>query len=183
MSPAAAVAAQREEHRVRPAVSRRALGARQAWLYQWRDGRVPAGAARLFTAHRGRYGPPADRRIIAGTVAVLAVIGAIAAATRSIALGGIPVVAALFAGYWAPTVTAYRRHAPNAEPILMINLFLGWTLVGWVVAMAMAVRNVPPAAQPPATPPRPEPATPPPPPPSALPRPPPSPDSPPDGGP
>jgi len=118
-------------------------------------------------------------------VAVLVVIAVIAAVTHSVALGGIPVVAALFAGYWAPTVTAYRRHAPNAEPILVINLFLGWTVVGWVVAMAMAVRNVPPAppaAPPPATPPPPEPAGPhswP----SALPLPPPSPDSPPDGDP
>ena len=53
------------------------------------------------------------RRLIAGTVAVLVVIAVIAAVTHSVALGGIPVVAALFAGYWAPTVTAYRLARPE----------------------------------------------------------------------
>jgi hypothetical protein len=27
--------------------------------------------------------------------------------------------------------------------VLVINLFLGWTFVGWVVALAMALRDVP----------------------------------------
>jgi transposase len=174
LSPAAVVASQTEEHEVRHAVRRSARDADRTWLRKWRDGRVPAGAARRFAARWGS-GPPAGRRLIAGTVAVLAFIAVIAAVTGSIALGGIPVVAALFAWYWAPTATAYRRHAPNAEPILMINLFLGWTLVGWVVAMAMAVRSMPPAPPAPSA----EPASPSSP-PSALPRPPP--DSP-DGGP
>ena len=31
-----------------------------------------------------------------------------------------------------------RRNRSNVEPIAMINLFLGWSLVGWVVALVMA---------------------------------------------
>jgi hypothetical protein len=97
----------------------------------------PDGQSRPLAPQPGRR-----RDIIIGTaamLAVLAVLAGISAATRSIPLGGTLLVAALFAWYWAPTVTAYRRHAPNAESILMINLFLGWTLAGWAVAMAMAM--------------------------------------------
>ncbi len=73
----------------------------------------------------------------------LVVLAGISAVTRSVPLGGTLLVAALFTGYWAPTVTAYRRHAADAELILIINLLLGWTLAGWAVAMAMAVRRLP----------------------------------------
>lgn len=47
--------------------------------------------------------------------------------------------------YWIPTVVALvRRHEiPNVGSIVIINLFLGWTLVGWVVALAMACRSRP----------------------------------------
>jgi len=68
VSVAAGIAAQREQHQVPHAVSCRALGVSQAWFYKWRDGHVPARAARraalaaevarLFRAHRGTYGSP-----------------------------------------------------------------------------------------------------------------------------
>ncbi len=32
---------------------------------------------------------------------------------------------------------------PNAGSVAVITLLLGWTLVGWAVAIAMAVRSVP----------------------------------------
>lgn len=37
-----------------------------------------------------------------------------------------------------PTFIAYRREHPNRIPILLVNLFFGWTLVGWVVALVWA---------------------------------------------
>jgi hypothetical protein len=43
--------------------------------------------------------------------------------------------------YWAPTMVAVLRHAPHFGSVLVVNLFLGWTLVGWVVALAMACRS------------------------------------------
>jgi putative transposase len=68
VSLAAVIASQRERHRVPHAVSCRALGVSQSWFYKWRDGHVPARAARraalaaevarLFAVHRGTYGSP-----------------------------------------------------------------------------------------------------------------------------
>jgi putative transposase len=65
---AALIAAQREQHRVPHAVSCRALGVSRSWFYRWKDGALPARAARrqllaaevgrLFAAHRGTYGSP-----------------------------------------------------------------------------------------------------------------------------
>jgi hypothetical protein len=52
----------------------------------------------------------------------------------------------LLAVYFLPAYVAYRRFHPNAVPILLLNLFLGWTLVGWVAALvwaAMAHSNIP----------------------------------------
>lgn len=37
-----------------------------------------------------------------------------------------------------PTFIAYRREHPNRVPILLVNLFFGWTLVGWVAALVWA---------------------------------------------
>lgn len=48
--------------------------------------------------------------------------------------------------YFVPTVVAFSRGVPNKGSVLVLNLFLGWTLVGWVVALAMAARS---AQQPP----------------------------------
>lgn len=42
-----------------------------------------------------------------------------------------------------PWWVAIRRRVPNTGSIIVIDIFLGWTLVGWVVAMAMACRSIP----------------------------------------
>ncbi|MEW2177598.1 superinfection immunity protein [Streptomyces sp. NPDC005406] len=49
------------------------------------------------------------------------------------------IVAALV--YFVPAVVAFSRGVPNKGSVLVLNLFLGWTLVGWVVALAMAARS------------------------------------------
>ena len=62
-----------------------------------------------------------------------------------------PAVWAVFALiiYFAPSIVGGGRHVPNVGSIFVINLFLGWTLIGWVVALAMASRTVPTAPAPP----------------------------------
>jgi len=50
--------------------------------------------------------------------------------------------------YWVPTIVAVARKAPNRGSVAVINGFLGWTFVGWVVALAMACRSVPEPAGP-----------------------------------
>jgi Superinfection immunity protein len=40
--------------------------------------------------------------------------------------------------YFAPTLVAQGRRHRRTEAIFAINLFLGWTLLGWVVALVWA---------------------------------------------
>jgi len=47
--------------------------------------------------------------------------------------------------YFMPTIIAFLRHVPNAGSVAVINTFLGWTLIGWVVSLAMACRSTPPS--------------------------------------
>jgi len=35
------------------------------------------------------------------------------------------------------------RHTHNSMGILLLNLFLGWTLIGWFVALLMAIFSMP----------------------------------------
>jgi hypothetical protein len=43
----------------------------------------------------------------------------------------------IFALYWLPSIVAAIRQA-NVGPVIVVNLFLGWTFIGWVVSLAMA---------------------------------------------
>jgi hypothetical protein len=52
----------------------------------------------------------------------------------------------IIAAYWVPTLVAWTRHVPNLAQVAIVNGFLGWTFVGWVVALVMAAKPVPPAA-------------------------------------
>lgn len=45
--------------------------------------------------------------------------------------------------YFLPAIIAAARHTHNAMGILMLNLFLGWTGVGWFVALLMAICSAP----------------------------------------
>lgn len=50
--------------------------------------------------------------------------------------------------YFIPSIVGSSRKVVNIGSIFAINLFLGWSLVGWVVALAMALRTNPPHAYP-----------------------------------
>ena len=41
--------------------------------------------------------------------------------------------------YFLPSTLAYRKQHSNKTAILILNLFLGWTLIGWVGALVWAV--------------------------------------------
>jgi len=43
--------------------------------------------------------------------------------------------------YFAPALVAYNREHHNAAPILVLNLFLGWTFVGWVAALVWSLTD------------------------------------------
>ena len=54
---------------------------------------------------------------------------------------GLLLWAALIIGYFIPTIVAWTRHVPHRGSVTIVNVFLGWTIVGWVVALAMACRS------------------------------------------
>lgn len=41
--------------------------------------------------------------------------------------------------YLAPTFFAAWRKHPGLPKILILNVFLGWTLIGWAAALALAM--------------------------------------------
>jgi hypothetical protein len=45
--------------------------------------------------------------------------------------------------YFAPTIVAGIRRHHNMGPLVVVNVLLGWTLIGWVVALAMAFSKPP----------------------------------------
>jgi Superinfection immunity protein len=45
--------------------------------------------------------------------------------------------------YFLPAIIAAVRHTHNSTGILLLNLFLGWTMVGWFVALLMAIFSRP----------------------------------------
>lgn len=45
----------------------------------------------------------------------------------------------VFALYFLPTIVGWKHK--NINSISMLNLFLGWTFIGWVIAIVWAVSN------------------------------------------
>jgi hypothetical protein len=43
--------------------------------------------------------------------------------------------------YFIPSLIAHRRKATNRSYVYAINLFLGWSFIGWIIAFVMAVRT------------------------------------------
>jgi len=57
--------------------------------------------------------------------------------------------------YFAPGMVASMRHQRNAQAIWVLDLLLGWSVLGWAVAMVWASMDQPASPAPPA-PPRPK---------------------------
>lgn len=53
--------------------------------------------------------------------------------------------------YLLPTFEAKLRDHPNIASISIVNVFLGWTVIGWIVAVAWAYRKPEPVALAPAS--------------------------------
>jgi hypothetical protein len=46
-----------------------------------------------------------------------------------------------FVMYFLPSILAFARNKRDTGAILLLNLFLGWTMIGWVVALVWAVKQ------------------------------------------
>jgi len=60
--------------------------------------------------------------------------------------------------YFLPSIVGAGRKVPDLGTVLVINVFLGWTIIGWIAALALAARTAIPkvevagSSQPPALP-------------------------------
>jgi hypothetical protein len=54
------------------------------------------------------------------------------------AVFGIAALIVLSGIYFLPAIVASKRHHRNKDVIAVVNLFLGWTFLGWVIALAWA---------------------------------------------
>ena len=54
------------------------------------------------------------------------------------------VTMATAAMYLLPILIGAARRVPDLGSVAVINILLGWTLAGWVVALAIALRSVTP---------------------------------------
>jgi len=52
-------------------------------------------------------------------------------------------ITVLFVMYWLPTLVAIVRRTPSALGVAVINFFLGWTVIGWIVALVLALAAYP----------------------------------------
>jgi hypothetical protein len=54
--------------------------------------------------------------------------------------------------YWLPSIVAYFRHVPHLFSVVVTNALLGWTVIGWLVSLCMALRHPQPSlSEPPVT--------------------------------
>jgi hypothetical protein len=56
----------------------------------------------------------------------------------------LPALAILGCLYFLPTLLAAVQRKTNAGAIFALNLFLGWTLIGWVIALSWSLMEGPP---------------------------------------
>jgi hypothetical protein len=54
---------------------------------------------------------------------------------------GLGMMIVLFLLYFIPSMVAVNRKHNNALAIFLTNLFFGWTILGWVIALIWASTN------------------------------------------
>jgi len=52
-----------------------------------------------------------------------------------------PIFGGGFFLYFLPTIVALVRQRHDTVSILLLNLFLGWSVVGWIVALVWACKS------------------------------------------
>lgn len=60
----------------------------------------------------------------------------------SSSLPGFILIALGLALYFVPTIVAGKRGHPNGTSIFLLNLFLGWTLIGWLAALIWSASSI-----------------------------------------
>jgi hypothetical protein len=53
----------------------------------------------------------------------------------------IMIMALVLFAYFIPTTIAYNKKHTNAEAIFALNIFMGWSFIGWVICLVWALMN------------------------------------------
>ena len=54
---------------------------------------------------------------------------------------GLIILGVAFVVYLLPALIARTRLCEDSSMVVVINVFLGWTIIGWVISLAMAFRD------------------------------------------
>ncbi|HEY2644460.1 MAG TPA: superinfection immunity protein [Galbitalea sp.] len=85
--------------------------------------------------------PSNNTTIVAGIAAAHAIAGVTLIAGHGISVfATMLLVVDLIALYWLPTFVAWKRKH-QVLAVALVNGFFGWSLIGWVVALVMAVNE------------------------------------------
>jgi hypothetical protein len=79
------------------------------------------------------------RNIMLSVVGALVLFELVGLATGNGKITGLLLMMALLGLlYFLPTVIALQANTSTTAAAVIINVFLGWTFIGWVVALALA---------------------------------------------
>jgi hypothetical protein len=53
----------------------------------------------------------------------------------------LPVFGFGFVMYFLPSIIAFARSKRDITGIILLNFFLGWTVIGWVIALVWAAKT------------------------------------------
>ena len=56
-------------------------------------------------------------------------------------MDGILLILVVAAVYFLPSIIAFKRGHRKAVPILLVNLFLGWSGLAWIIALIWSLAN------------------------------------------
>jgi hypothetical protein len=57
-----------------------------------------------------------------------------------VVIATLALIAVALGTYWLPSIIGYFRHAPSLFAVVVTNALLGWTIIGWLVSLSMALR-------------------------------------------
>jgi hypothetical protein len=97
---------------------------------------VPQPSPSVYYTYQATHAKPS----VTATASVVSTSAAVGAS----AIGGFLLLFVMGFFYFLPSIVAGSRHHHNGEAVFVINFFLGWTLIGWAVALAWALTSPPP---------------------------------------
>lgn len=79
--------------------------------------------------------------VVGGAVFGTILFGYAATHISMAGFGSVAYIMASIALYFAPSLIAIAREHKNAMAIMILNVFLGWTFLGWVISLVWSFTN------------------------------------------